>query len=495
MAKFLVIAEKPSVAQSLAKNLSAYQREDGYLEGNSCIVSWCLGHLAEYAPPEIYDEKYEKWQFEDLPIIPEVWKVQVSEDKKKQFEVLCSLMNREDVAYLVNGCDAGREGELIFKRVYDLAGCQKPVKRLWISSMEDEAIQKGFQTLKDGKEYVGLCNAAVCRAQADWLIGMNATRAYTTRYFKRLVVGRVQTPTLAMLTERKEKIEHFKKEAYYKVSLSDGKLTVTSENIQSETDADELRKLCDGTEAMVTKVKKAQKRISPPKLYDLTSLQREANRYFGYTAQKTLDMLQELYEEKLVTYPRTDSQFVTEDMRDTVEELVGKMPVLLPFLDYGQLGHNITRVINNAKVSDHHAILPTEELRNYDLHSLKETEYQVLFLIAIRLLMATDQEYKYEEISVQVESKGELFEAKGKKILQYGWKLYEECFKNDQGMAMEEFCASEKEFPEVIKETIFRCVPVQKTVHYTTPPKEYTEDTLLAAMETAGNKDFEKETE
>lgn len=289
MAKFLVIAEKPSVAQSLAKNLSAYQREDGYLEGNSCIVSWCLGHLAEYAPPEIYDEKYEKWQFEDLPIIPEVWKVQVSEDKKKQFEVLCSLMNREDVAYLVNGCDAGREGELIFKRVYDLAGCQKPVKRLWISSMEDEAIQKGFQTLKDGKEYAGLCNAAVCRAQADWLIGMNATRAYTTRYFKRLVVGRVQTPTLSMLTERKEKIEHFKKEAYYKVSLSDGKLTVTSENIQSEADADELRKLCDGEEAMVSKVKKAQKRISPPKLYDLTSLQREANRYFGYTAQKTLD--------------------------------------------------------------------------------------------------------------------------------------------------------------------------------------------------------------
>ncbi len=321
MAKFLVIAEKPSVAQSLAKNLSAYQREDGYLEGNSCIVSWCLGHLAEYAPPEIYDEKYEKWQFEDLPIIPEVWKVQVSEDKKKQFEVLCSLMNREDVAYLVNGCDAGREGELIFKRVYDLAGCQKPVKRLWISSMEDEAIQKGFQTLKDGKEYAGLCNAAVCRAQADWLIGMNATRAYTTRYFKRLVVGRVQTPTLSMLTERKEKIEHFKKEAYYKVSLSDGKLTVTSENIQSEAEADELRKLCDGEEAMVTKVKKAQKRISPPKLYDLTSLQREANRYFGYTAQKTLDMLQELYEEKMVTYPRTDSQYVTEDMKETVETL------------------------------------------------------------------------------------------------------------------------------------------------------------------------------
>lgn len=277
--EILVIAEKPSVAQSLAKNLSAYQRKDGYLEGNSCIVSWCLGHLAEYVPPEIYDEKYAKWQFEDLPIIPEVWKVQVSEDKKKQFDVLCSLMNRADVAYLVNGCDAGREGELIFKRVYDLAGCQKPVKRLWISSMEDEAIQKGFQSLTDGREYAGLCNSAVCRAQADWLIGMNATRAYTTRYFKRLVVGRVQTPTLAMLTERKEKIEHFKKEAYYKVSLSDGRLAVISENIQSETEAEELRKLCDGTEAVVTRVKREQKKTSPPKLYDLTSLQREANRF------------------------------------------------------------------------------------------------------------------------------------------------------------------------------------------------------------------------
>ena len=236
-----MIAEKPSVAQSLAKNLSACQRKDGYLEGNSCIVSWCLGHLAEYASPENYDEKYAKWQFDDLPIIPEVWKVQVPEDKRKQFEVLCTLMGREDVSYVVNGCDAGREGELIFKRVYDLAKCRKPVKRLWISSMEDEAIQQGFQCLKDGDIYEGLCNAAVCRAQADWLIGMNATRAYTTRYFKRLVVGRVQTPTLAMLIERKEKIDQFQKEAYYKVFLTDGKLTVTSENIKSETEAEQLR--------------------------------------------------------------------------------------------------------------------------------------------------------------------------------------------------------------------------------------------------------------
>lgn len=324
MSKFLVIAEKPSVAQSYAKNLSAYKKEDGYLEGESCIVSWCLGHLAEYAQPEEYDPKYEKWQFDDLPILPQVWKLKVSRDKKKQFDVLKSLMNRADVDYLVNGCDAGREGELIFQRVYDLAGCRKPVKRLWISSMEDTAIRTGFQTMKGAEEYRNICMAAVCRAQADWLIGMNGTRAYTTCYFKRLVVGRVQTPTLAMLAERQDKIEHFQKEAFYKVALTDGRLTVVSENIANEEAADLLASLCMDSEAVITQIKREQKKAFPPKLYDLTSLQREANRYFGYTAKKTLDMLQELYEEKLVTYPRTDSQFVTEDMRDTVEELVGK---------------------------------------------------------------------------------------------------------------------------------------------------------------------------
>lgn len=497
MAKFLVIAEKPSVAQSLAKNLSAYQREDGYLEGNSCIVSWCLGHLAEYAPPEIYDKKYAKWQFEDLPIIPEVWKVQVSEDKKKQFEVLCSLMKREDVAYLVNGCDAGREGELIFKRVYDLAGCQKPVKRLWISSMEDEAIQKGFQTLKDRKEYAGLCNAAVCRAQADWLIGMNATRAYTTRYFKRLVVGRVQTPTLAMLTERKEKIELFKKEAYYKVSLSDGKLTVTSENIQSEAEADELRKLCDGAEAMVTKVKKAQKRVSPPKLYDLTSLQREANRYFGYTAQKTLDMLQELYEEKMVTYPRTDSQYVTEDMKETVETLADGMTDFLPFLKSEQSGGSAERVINNAKVSDHHAILPTKEAVEKGMGGLSDGKKNLLMLIGQQLVQATGEDYLYEQTEISVQCKEHEFAAKGKLPVQMGFKEVEEAFRK--------YCVKDKksdepdnktELPEGYEEEmILASVKAEKSTHYTSPPKMFTEDTLLAAMETAGNKEFDSETE
>lgn len=497
MSKFLVIAEKPSVAQSYAKNLSAYKREDGYLEGESCIVSWCLGHLAEYAQPEEYDPKYEKWQFDDLPILPEAWKLKVSKDKKKQFEVIKTLMNRSDVEYLVNGCDAGREGELIFQRVYVLAGCRKPVKRLWISSMEDAAIQKGFQTMKSEEEYKNLCMAAVCRAQADWLIGMNGTRAYTTRYFKRLVVGRVQTPTLAMLAERQERIEHFQKEAFYKVALTDGKLTVVSENIANEEAAELLAALCNGSTAVVTQMKKERKKSFPPKLYDLTSLQREANRYFGYTAKRTLDMLQELYEEKLVTYPRTDSQFVTEDMKDSVEELVEKMPVLLSFVDYGQLGHGIKRVINNAKVSDHHAILPTKEAVEKGIADLPADKKNLMMLVCQQLVQATGEEYLYEQTDITVKCQEHDFKARGKIPVQMGFKEVEKAFK--------QLCVKAEPVEEKEKETSIpagyeegmRLFPVkaEKTTHYTSPPKPFNEDTLLAAMETAGNKEFDSETE
>ena len=497
MSKFLVIAEKPSVAQSYAKNLSAYKREDGYLEGENCIVSWCLGHLAEYAQPEEYDPKYEKWQFDDLPILPEAWKLKVSKDKKKQFEVIKTLMNRSDVEYLVNGCDAGREGELIFQRVYVLAGCRKPVKRLWISSMEDAAIQKGFQTMKSEEEYKNLCMAAVCRAQADWLIGMNGTRAYTTRYFKRLVVGRVQTPTLAMLAERQERIEHFQKEAFYKVALTDGKLTVVSENIANEEAAELLAALCNGSTAVVTQMKKERKKSFPPKLYDLTSLQREANRYFGYTAKRTLDMLQELYEEKLVTYPRTDSQFVTEDMKDSVEELVEKMAVLLSFVDYGQLGHGIKRVINNAKVSDHHAILPTKEVVEKGIADLPADKKNLMMLICQQLVQATGEEYLYEQTDITVKCQEHDFKARGKIPVQMGFKEVEKAFK--------QLCVKAEPVEEKEKETSIpagyeegmRLFPVkaEKTTHYTSPPKPFNEDTLLAAMETAGNKEFDSETE
>lgn len=496
MARFLVIAEKPSVAQSYAKNLSAYKKQDGYMEGENCLVSWCLGHLAEYARPEEYDERYAKWQFDDLPIIPEKWKLQVSADKKKQFSVLKDLMNREDIEYLVNGCDAGREGELIFQRVYDLSGCRKPVRRLWISSMEDEAIRNGFHEMKDAGFYSNLCMAAVCRAQADWLIGMNATRAYTTKYYKKLVVGRVQTPTLAMLTERQDRIEHFQKETFYRVELTDGKLVVVSENITNKADAELLAALCDGSEAIITELKREQKKISPPKLYDLTSLQREANRYFGFTAKKTLDLLQELYEEKLVTYPRTDSRFVTEDMIGTVEELAGKMPLMLPFVEYGQLGHNIKRVVNNAKVSDHHAILPTKEAVEKGIVDLPVDKKNLMILIGQQVIQAVGEDYLYEQTDVTVNCQKNEFTARGKTAVQMGFKDVEKAFRSHCVKTEKEDSDRQLEIPYGYQKgmQIFN-VKAETSIHYTSPPKSFNEDTLLAAMETAGNKEFDEKTE
>lgn len=496
MARFLVIAEKPSVAQSYAKNLSAYKKQDGYMEGENCLVSWCLGHLAEYARPEEYDERYAKWQFDDLPIIPEKWKLQVSADKKKQFSVLKELMNREDIEYLVNGCDAGREGELIFQRVYDLSGCRKPVRRLWISSMEDEAIRNGFHEMKDAGFYSNLCMAAVCRAQADWLIGMNATRAYTTKYYKKLVVGRVQTPTLAMLTERQDRIEHFQKETFYRVELTDGKLVAVSENITNKADAELLAALCDGSEVIITELKREQKKVSPPKLYDLTSLQREANRYFGFTAKKTLDLLQELYEEKLVTYPRTDSRFVTEDMIGTVEELAGKMPLMLPFVEYGQLGHNIKRVVNNEKVSDHHAILPTKEAVEKGIKDLPVDKKNLMILIGQQVLQAVGEDYLYEQTDVTVNCQKNEFTARGKTAVQMGFKDVEKAFRSHCVKTEKEDSDRQLEIPYGYQKgmQLFN-VKAETSIHYTSPPKSFNEDTLLAAMETAGNKEFDEKTE
>ena len=466
------------------------------MEGENCLVSWCLGHLAEYARPEEYDERYAKWQFDDLPIIPEKWKLQVSADKKKQFSVLKDLMNREDIEYLVNGCDAGREGELIFQRVYDLSGCRKPVRRLWISSMEDEAIRNGFHEMKDAGFYSNLCMAAVCRAQADWLIGMNATRAYTTKYYKKLVVGRVQTPTLAMLTERQDRIEHFQKEIFYRVELTDGKLVAVSENITNKADAELLAALCDGSEAIITELKREQKKVSPPKLYDLTSLQREANRYFGFTAKKTLDLLQELYEEKLVTYPRTDSRFVTEDMIGTVEELAGKMPLMLPFVEYGQLGHNIKRVVNNAKVSDHHAILPTKEAVEKGIVDLPVDKKNLMILIGQQVLQAVGEDYLYEQTDVTVKCQKNEFTARGKTAVQMGFKDVEKAFRSHCVKMEKEDSDRQLEIPYGYQKgmQIFN-VKAETSIHYTSPPKSFNEDTLLAAMETAGNKEFDEKTE
>lgn len=496
---FLVIAEKPSVSQAIAKVIGAYKSEDGYLSGRDCLVSWCLGHLAEYVSPEIYDEKYRFWQYQDLPIIPQDWQLAISKDKREQFEVLKDLLNRSDIAYVVNACDAGREGELIFQRVYELSGSALPIKRLWISSMEDMAIRKGFEELKDGSVYENLCQAAISRAQADWLIGMNATRAFTTTYGKTFKVGRVQTPTLAMLVERQERIDGFQKEAYYKVALTHKGMVFVSENMADEKEADRLAASCEKKQAVIQKLSKEQKKSSPPKLYDLTSLQREANRYYGYTAKKTLDILQELYEEKLVTYPRTDSQYVTEDMAETVAELVSGLSGMFPKLSAKNLGSHVEKVINNAKVTDHHAILPTKQAMGKDWETLPADKKNLMYLIGQQVLQAVADDFLYEQTEITVTCENHAFTAKGKKITQLGYKEIEAAFrktylssKKSDGEDAEENGAVLEDLSEGM---VLSPVAAKKTEHFTAPPKPYSEDTLLSAMETAGNKEFDKETE
>ena len=410
--KYLVIAEKPSVSKSIAKVIGAYRQEDGYLEGGDCVVSWCLGHLAEYAAPEHYDERYENWRFEDLPILPAEWKLLVHSTKKPQFNVLRKLLRSKKFDYVVNACDAGREGEAIFRRVYALAGSKLPIKRLWISSMEDAAIQQGFENLKDGAAYDNLFAASECRAKADWLIGMNGTRAFTKKYGRKQTIGRVQTPTLAMLAERQTKIQNFVKEPYYKVELFGAGVVAVSEQMAQEQDADTMQAACDGQCAVVGSIERKRVEKKPPKLYDLTTLQREANRYYGMTASQTLQALQELYEEKLVTYPRTDSQFVTEDMRKTVESLV---------LALDGAAADVSCVINNSKVTDHHAILPTMQGAKCNKAKLSETKQKILSLIIWKQVQAVQPSFIYEDVLVTVCCQGRNFTAKYKDVLQPGY--------------------------------------------------------------------------
>ena len=478
--KYLVIAEKPSVSKSIAKVIGAYRQEDGYLEGGDCVVSWCLGHLAEYAAPEHYDERYENWRFEDLPILPAEWKLLVHNTKKPQFNILRKLLRSKKFDYVVNACDAGREGEAIFRRVYALAGSKLPIKRLWISSMEDAAIQQGFENLKDGAAYDNLFAASECRAKADWLIGMNGTRAFTKKYGRKQTIGRVQTPTLAMLAERQAKIQNFVKEPYYKVELSGGGMVAVSEQMAQEQDADAMQVACDGQCAVVGSIERKRVEKKPPKLYDLTTLQREANRYYGLTASQTLQALQELYEEKLVTYPRTDSQFVTEDMRKTVESLV---------LALDGAAADVSCVINNSKVTDHHAILPTMQGAKCNKAKLSETKQKILSLIIWKLVQAVQPPFIYEDVLVTVCCQGQNFTAKYKEILQPGYTAKPVPFVEPE---------KDKEVPIPKKLEQGMVIPVvraEKKQGFTSPPKVYTEDTLLSAMETAGNKEFEKDTE
>ena len=478
--KYLVIAEKPNVSRAIAKVIGAYRQEDGYLEGGDCVVSWCLGHLAEYAAPEHYDERYENWRFEDLPILPVEWKLLVHNTKKPQLNVLRKLLRSKKFDYVVNACDAGREGEAIFRRVYALAGSNLPIKRLWISSLEDAAIQQGFENLKDGTAYDNLFAASECRAKADWLIGMNGTRAFTKKYGRKQTIGRVQTPTLAMLAERQTKIQNFVKEPYYKVELSGGGMVAVSEQMAQEQDADAMQAACDGQCAVVGSIERKRVEKKPPKLYDLTTLQREANRYYGLPASQTLQALQELYEEKLVTYPRTDSQFVTEDMRKTVESLVLALD--------GQTV-DVSYVINNSKVTDHHAILPTMQGAKCNKEKLSETKQKILSLIIWKLVQAVQPSFIYEDVLVTVCCQGRNFTAKYKDVLQPGYTAKPVPFAEPE---------KDKDVPlpkKMEQGMVLPVVRAEKKQGFTSPPKVYTEDTLLSAMETAGNKEFEKDTE
>ena len=489
----LVIAEKPSVGAAIGKVLGASCRKDGYLEGNNYIVSWCVGHLVGLADASSYDERFAKWRYSDLPIVPDEWLFEVPKDKQKQFKVLCDLMLDKRVTELVCATDAGREGELIFRLVYKKAGCTKPFKRLWISSLEDSAIREGFAHLRSSGEYDRLYEAALARSKADWIVGINGTRLFSTLYHKKLVVGRVQTPTLAMLVEREGKISTFHKEKYFNVHISKENLTADLEKVKTEEEAKAVAAACDKKQAVVSSLKKETKTVNPPRLYDLTTLQREANRYYGFTAQQTLDLVQSLYEKKLLTYPRTDSQFITEDMESTARQVIGIVSRKLPL--FGGITHepDIGRITNNAKVTDHHAIIPTVQFEKQDLAELPESEQKIIRLIAMRLLSATGEKHIYDETSVTLTCEGYEFKAKGKTVVQDGWKSVERCFK--ETLKSKEKDEPERSLPSLNEKDILSSVDSSVTEHYTSPPKPYTEDSLLSAMETAGNAEFDDDTE
>ena len=489
----LVIAEKPSVGAAIGKVLGASSRKDGYLEGNNYIVSWCVGHLVGLANASSYDERFAKWRYSDLPIVPDEWLFEVPKDKQKQFKVLCDLMRDKRVTELVCATDAGREGELIFRLVYKKAGCTKPFKRLWISSLEDSAIREGFAHLRDSGDYDRLYEAALARSKADWIVGINGTRLFSTLYHKKLVVGRVQTPTLAMLVEREGKITTFHKEKYFNVHISKDSLTADMEKVKTEDEAKAIAAACNKKQAVVSSLKKETKTVNPPKLYDLTTLQREANRYYGFTAQQTLDLVQSLYEKKLLTYPRTDSQFITEDMESTARQVIGIVSRKLPLFEGIIHEPDIGRITNNAKVTDHHAIIPTVQLEKQDLTELPESEQKIIRLIAMRLLSATGEKHIYDETSVTLTCEGYEFKAKGKTVVQDGWKSVERCFK--ETLKSKEKDEPERSLPSLNEKDILSSVDSSVTEHYTSPPKPYTEDTLLSAMETAGNDQFDDDTE
>jgi len=475
-----VICEKPSQAQAYAAVLNARKREDGFLHGNGWIVSWCFGHLVELANADNYSEQYKEWNLEHLPILPENWYYKTSKNKAKQLEILRKLMNRADVDGIVCATDAGREGELIFRLVYDYCKCKKSIQRLWISSMEDSAIRDGFANLRSGAEYDNLYHSALCRAKADWLVGINATRLFSCLYGATLNVGRVQTPTLALLVEREKSIREFVSEPFYIPEISCGEFTASSEKLKDFKDAGAVQTAVNGQDAIVLSVEKTNKTVAPPKLYDLTTLQREANRLFGYTAQETLDYVQALYEKKLVTYPRTDSRYLTDDMAADIPELIKVAGEIAPLQPIGAV--NVGQVIDNAKVTDHHAIIPTMTVRESLLSTLPTGEKNILKMLAKRLIEAVGDKHIYDETVVTFDCGGNIFTLRGSTVVDAGWKT-------------EKADEEDVVLPEFTKGQVLSAVSASVKEGKSAPPRPYTEDTLLSAMETAGTEDMPDDAE
>ena len=489
----LIIAEKRSVAASIASALGVTSRADGFYEGNNLLVSWCVGHLVSPMDAAGYDPSFRKWHFEDLPILPEPFRYVLAPGKEAAFENLRALMDRPDVDTIVNACDAGREGELIFRLVYEMAGCRKPVRRLWISSMEDNAIREGFSDLRPSADYEALYQSALCRQKADWLVGINATRLFSVLYHRTLNVGRVLTPTLAMLVERERKISQFKKEKYYVLRLEMNGTEAVSEKLNDSTEVERAAAACKGVPAICTSVTKEQKKEQPPKLYDLTTLQREANRLLGYTAKQTLDYAQSLYEKKLLTYPRTDSRYLTSDMAETASCVIHLAAKLPPFDSCSNFFPLVEAMISDKNVSDHHAIIPTMELEKADVHALPVGERNLLLLVCCKLLCAAAESYVYEAVTTTLDCGGQFFTAKGKRILSEGWQEIDRIFR-----AFLKETPMDKDsstFPDFIEGQILDNAEVSVAERFTQPPKPHTEDTLLSAMENAGKEDIPEDAE
>ena len=474
----LVIAEKPSVALSISKIIGANGKKDGYYEGNGYRVSWCVGHLVQMANPESYDEKYMKWNIEDLPIIPSEYKYEVAKATKKQFAILKKLMNDKDVEFVINACDAGREGEAIFRLVYNEAHCKKKMKRLWISSMEDSAIKEGFDNLKDGKDYDNLFESALSRAIADWLIGMNISRLYSCLYNQNYSVGRVQTPTLAMIVKRDDEIANFKKEKYYTVELSTNGFILSTDRIDDEIAAEQLINLV-GDKIEITDVITKEKITKPDLPFDLTTLQRECNKYFGYSAKQTLDYAQSLYEKKLITYPRTDSRYLTIDMIiSTINNILGQN-------DFDT--QRIKVIFNSSKVTDHHAIIPTVSSRSKDLSSIPESEAKVYRLISNKFHASVGYPLIENTTKIVATFNGFDFTSSGRIIVDEGFTKYLKEYKSKKN--------EDTLLPDVNVGDVLEVKDKEIKEKYTKPPKHFTEDTLLKAMEIAGNDSLDKNVE